>query len=300
VSLSACLSAAASIAQILTWIGETDAARRAAHEASKPAPADEKESRASTVARALAGTLDCAVLAMRYPVQDEFAIELADAVYDGLFTRKQTLPRAVQLALVKASGGIGEAKSPRAAGALSLAAPALFGTRAADLMLAPPRQPAHARDERPFAVPDAGLAFFPPEPAQFVGRVNAMTRASAALAAESTKSGVLFYGMAGAGKSSCAVELAYHHEAAGRFQAFVWYGAPEAGKDIAMALRDFALKCLWRRCQWVSAHREHRTDRRPAVSLLRSAQPGFPPMQPFMQSSGSRLSPSSSPSPGCA
>jgi len=79
------------------------------------------------------------------------------------------------------------------------------------------------------------------EPAQFVGRVSAMTRGSAALAAESTKSGVLFYGMAGAGKSSCAVELAYHHEEAGRFQAFVWYRAPEAGKDIALALRDFAL-----------------------------------------------------------
>jgi tetratricopeptide (TPR) repeat protein len=188
------------------------------------------------VARALAGSLDCAVLAMRYPVEDEFATELAESVYDGLFTKKQALPRAVQLGLAKASGGTGGALA-RAAGALSVAAPALFGAKAASLTLVPPKQP-----PRPFAVPDAGLAYFPPEPTQFVGRVSAMTRGSAALAAESTKSGVLFHGMAGAGKSSCAVELAYHHEAAGRFRAFVWYRAPEEGKDIALALRDFAVQ----------------------------------------------------------
>jgi hypothetical protein len=68
-----------------------------------------------------------------------------------------------------------------------------------------------------------------------------MTRASAALAAGSEKSGVLFYGMAGAGKTSCAVELAYHHQAAGRFEAFVWHRAPEPDKDITLALREFAL-----------------------------------------------------------
>ncbi|MGC2079852.1 MAG: hypothetical protein WA728_28310, partial [Xanthobacteraceae bacterium] len=68
-----------------------------------------------------------------------------------------------------------------------------------------------------------------------------MTRASAALAPEGEKSGVLFYGMAGAGKTSCAVELAHHHQAVDRFQAFVWYRAPDADKDIALALRDFAL-----------------------------------------------------------
>src|SRR5215831_619446 len=68
-----------------------------------------------------------------------------------------------------------------------------------------------------------------------------MPRASATLAAEGQKSGVLFHGMAGAGKTACAVELTYHHHAVGRFQAFVWYRAPEADKDIQLALRDFAL-----------------------------------------------------------
>ena len=68
-----------------------------------------------------------------------------------------------------------------------------------------------------------------------------MTRASAALAAESEKSGVLFHGMAGAGKTSCAKELAFQHQAAGRFQAFVWYKAPDPDKDIQLALHDLAL-----------------------------------------------------------
>jgi hypothetical protein len=47
--------------------------------------------------------------------------------------------------------------------------------------------------------------------------------------------------MAGAGKTACAVELTYHHQAVGRFQAVGWFRAPEADKDIQLALRDFAL-----------------------------------------------------------
>jgi tetratricopeptide (TPR) repeat protein len=117
-----------------------------------------------------------------------------------------------------------------------VATPALFGVKAAELRLVPPKRPASG-----FAVPETGLAFFPPEPEHFVGRVAAMTRASAALAAESEKSGVLFHGMAGAGKTSCAKELAFQHQAAGRFQAFVWYKAPDPDKDIQLALRDLAL-----------------------------------------------------------
>jgi hypothetical protein len=69
----------------------------------------------------------------------------------------------------------------------------------------------------------------------------AMTRASAAMARDARKSGVVFYGMAGGGKTSCALELAYHLAAVRRFRAFVWYRAPPEGADIALALRDFAL-----------------------------------------------------------
>jgi len=231
VVLSACLSAATSIQQTLSWLGLAEARR---DEAATPEPADTAEQAqkaAPTVARALVNSLDCGVLAMRYAVGDEFAMELARGLFDGLFRQRQNLPQAIQGALSAALKPSGTT-----AGALSVATPALFGARAADLQLEPPKR-ARSQDFRP----DIGIAEFPDQPEHFVGRVAAMTRASAALAAEGQQSGVLFHGMAGAGKTACAVELTYHHQAVGRFQAFVWYRAPEADKDIQLALREFAL-----------------------------------------------------------
>jgi hypothetical protein len=229
VVLSACLSAATSIQQTLSWLGLAAAGLEAAS-GSEPAASGEKAPQtASSVARALVGAFDCAVVAMRYAVEDEFAMVLACSLFDGLFRQRQTLPRATQVALGTALGPSGVA-----AGALSIATPALFGAKAADLQLVPPKRPSDFRSER-------GLAYFPKLPEHFVGRVAAMTRASTALSAEGQKSGILFHGMAGAGKTACAVELAYHHRAVGRFQRFVWHKAPEADKDIQLALRDFAL-----------------------------------------------------------
>lgn len=231
VVLSACLSAATSIQQTLSWLGLAEA-RRDAAAAPEPSDAAEQAPKAApAVARALVDSLDCAVLAMRYAVGDEFAMVLVRCLFDGLFRQRQNLPQAAQIALSTALGPNGAA-----AGALSVATPALFGTRAADLQLAPPKRPAQG-----FVVPDTGLAEFPGPPEHFVGRVAAMTRASAALAAGGQQSGVLFHGMAGAGKTACAVELTYHHQAVGRFQGFVWYRAPEADKDIQPTLGDFAL-----------------------------------------------------------
>ena len=68
-----------------------------------------------------------------------------------------------------------------------------------------------------------------------MGRLLPMLRASQALAPESAKRGVLFYGMPGAGKTACALELAYRHEH-GRFAGHVWHKAPEADSDIASSL----------------------------------------------------------------
>ena len=83
---------------------------------------------------------------------------------------------------------------------LSPATPILVGVRAAELQLAPPPQKAQT-----FALPTVGLSIaFPAEPARFVGRLQPMLRASQALASKSTKRGVLFYGMPGAGKTACA------------------------------------------------------------------------------------------------
>jgi len=110
---------------------------------------------------------------MRYAVGDEFAMELARGLFDGLFRQRQNLPQAIQGALSAALKPSGTT-----AGALSVATPALFGARAADLQLEPPKR-ARSQDFRP----DIGIAEFPDQPEHFVGRVAAMTRASAALAA---------------------------------------------------------------------------------------------------------------------
>src|SRR2546430_172843 len=91
--------------------------------------------------------------------------------------------------------------------AISVATPALFGARAAELRLALPQGAPLV-----FDVEREKLASFLPQPERFVGRVGAMTRATAALAPESSRSGVLLHGMAGAGKTACALELAYTHE----------------------------------------------------------------------------------------
>jgi len=47
--------------------------------------------------------------------------------------------------------------------------------------------------------------------------------------------------MAGAGKTACALELAYRHEH-GRFAGQVWYRGPEEGREIATALGDLMLE----------------------------------------------------------
>ncbi len=228
VTLSACLSAAASIEQTLGWLGiKTGAARRDTEDTGK-------DKVVPAVARELVDQLGCAVLAMRYAVEDEFATALARELYENLFQRRQPLPRATQRALDHVLGHDAGGKALAFAGVTSAAAPALFGATAVGLTLVPPKGEAFQFDA-------PGLAYFDKAPDSFVGRVAAMTQASAALAADSGKAGALFLGMAGAGKTSCVVELAWHHATAGRFRDFVWFRAPEMGREIALALRDLAL-----------------------------------------------------------
>jgi hypothetical protein len=117
---------------------------------------------------------------------------------------------------------------------LSAATPALFGAHAADLRLVPP-----PGEPVVFVAERQKLAGFPPQPGRFVGRVGPMTRAAAALAPRSGRAGVVFHGMAGAGKTACALELAYTHQDS--FPAMAWHAAPPEGHDIAAALTDFAL-----------------------------------------------------------
>ena len=226
VTLSACLSAAATVAETLRWLG-LEPTRRAEEPGSVEATAAAEPLPA--LAQTLVENLHCAVLAMRYPVGDAFAIDLGERLYRGVLEQGQPLARALQLALPEA---LASADCPP----LAVTTPALFGAAAADLSLRAPRQ-----TETSFKPPATGLAGFPDEPPLFVGRVGVLAQASQSLAPQSGQAGVLFYGMAGAGKTSCALELAYHYEGLQRFQGYVWYQAPELGKDISQALLNFAL-----------------------------------------------------------
>jgi tetratricopeptide (TPR) repeat protein len=181
------------------------------------------------LARELVRRLGCAVLAMRYPVVDDFAITLDQQLYAGLLGRDQELARALQRAVPTAAG---ETPTPGAP-ALSVATPTLLGPLAAGLQLRPPP------GTPDFNVGTQKMAYFPDEPERFVGRAGPMARATAVLAPENPRVGVLFHGMAGAGKTACALELAYRHE--NSFGQLVWWKAPEQGREIATSLRDLAL-----------------------------------------------------------
>lgn len=266
-TLSTCLSGAASVEAARRQVGLEPPRRQAAaasalEAAEAPAPgaaeegaaaADESpgDSSRQTFAEAvavgvpqaaalpslgqqLAAELDCAVLAMRYSVGDDFARRLTLALYDKLLAKRQPLPAALQLALGEA---LADASETAETLPLSAVTPILFGRRAAGLVLNAPAAPAAGA---PFVLPLAGLLEFPPPAARFVGRLRPMLAASAALAPESPRRGVLFHGMAGGGKSACALELAWRHEQ-GRFTGMAWWKAPDEGHEIAGALTDFAL-----------------------------------------------------------
>jgi hypothetical protein len=120
----------------------------------------------------------------------------------------------------------------KAGRSVSLATPGVFGARAAGLMLPVPRgapllDPAEAR-----------MAYFQPEPVRFVGRAGAMAAASAALAPGSGRTTVLLHGMAGAGKTAFALELAYRHQ--DMFGAVAFWQAPTRDGEWAGALAGLA------------------------------------------------------------
>jgi hypothetical protein len=212
--VSACESAAAATAQTLRLIGLDDQADQVENQAGHGSGEG-----SAGVAAALVDALDCAVVAMRYPVDDEFAIGFGAVMYEHVFSRGQPVDVAVARALRGASG-------------VALATPGLFGARAAGLTLPVPRgTPRLNPDETP-------TAYLPPEPARFVGRAEAMARASAALAPADGRTGVLLHGMAGAGKTSCAVELAYRHQDS--FAAMAFWQAPARDDEWEGALAGLA------------------------------------------------------------
>jgi len=226
VTVSACWSAALTTADQRHLLGLPLPRQDPDTERLRTPPPPEQDS--GTLAATLADRLNCAVLAMRYPVGDEFAIALSDKLYDLLADKGQPLPRAVGLALRHLAKDFPGRQ---------VTTPALFGGQAAGLTLAAPKRTtarSYATDSG-----DLKMAGFPPQPDRFVGRTGVMARASAALAAASGVPGVLLHGMPGGGKTACALELAYTHEHA--FEQLVWYKAPDDGMAIDGALTDFTL-----------------------------------------------------------
>lgn len=186
---------------------------------------------AAALATELSRRLDCAVLAMRYPVADEFAIRFSGRVYELLAASGEPLPRAVGSALASLSaGGDGGTFA-----ALSYGTPALFGPNAAGLAFSvPDRGP-----EGAVGVAGPLASRFPAAPERFVGRTEVMARASAALAADSGSPGVVLHGIPGGGKTACAVELA--HCLAHAFDHVIWFKVPDEGTETGGALTDLAL-----------------------------------------------------------
>jgi hypothetical protein len=212
--VSACESAAAVTAQTLRLIGLDEQADQAEDQG------DASEEGSAGVAASLVDALDCAVVAMRYPVDDDFAVGFGGVLYEHVLGREQPVDVAVARALKDASG-------------LSAATPGLFGPHAVGLMLPVPRgTPRLDPDETP-------TAYLPPEPARFVGRAAAMAAASTALAPASGRTAVLLYGMAGAGKTSCALELAYRHQDG--FAATAFWQAPTREDEFDSALANLAV-----------------------------------------------------------
>ena len=222
--VSACESAADVTAETLRLIGLAEQAEQVEQDAGLAGSGPE----VMGVARALVRELDCAVVAMRYPVTDDFAIAFANELYERLLSRGQPTDVAAAGAVAEAAGGALSAARP----AVSLVTPGVFAGRAVGLKLPPPR-----------GVPridpaEAAMPYFPDEPSRFVGRAAAMAAASAALAPGSRRSAVLLHGMAGAGKTACALELAYRHQDS--FAAAAFWQAPTKDDEFAGALAALA------------------------------------------------------------
>ena len=243
--VSACESAAATTAETLRWVCLDEQAQQLEQQAAQDIAAQAgtgagtgggAEPVLTGVARAVAARLGCAVVAMRYPVADDFAIAFAEELYERLLgvrdaqrgSRGQPLGAAVARAAARAAGPAPTPARP----VLSLATPVLVGGQAPGLVLEVPRgqpglDPAEVR-----------MQAFPPEPERFVGRARAMARASTILAPVSGKAGVLLHGMAGSGKTACALELAYRHQDS--FAAAAFWQAPLADDQFGGALASLA------------------------------------------------------------
>lgn len=192
-----------------------------------------------SLARHLMTKLDTAVLAMRYPVGDDFAVRLAEHLYTGLLDHGLPLPAALRRAVPAAAEGSAAALRPEP---LAPALPVLLGSTATGLRVAAQDGPAPAPpagDRVAAAAPEPpeplARAGVPAEPTHFVGRSSLLTRALAALGPDQPHRAVLLTGLPGLGKRTCAAELVHRAAASGRFTDWHWYDVDDRDLDAQFA-----------------------------------------------------------------
>jgi tetratricopeptide (TPR) repeat protein len=236
--VSACESAAATTAETMRWVGLGEQAEELEQQTGLGRDGVASEPVATGIARALEEQLGCPVVAMRYPVADEFAVSFAAELYERLLGSREEVrggrgqPLAVALArAVRAAAG----PTPSAAcPVLSVVTPVLIAGSGPgpELILDVPLQ------DPVLDVGPGRMERFPAEPERFVGRTAIMAKAGTALAPASGQTGVLLYGMAGSGKTACAAELAWRHEHAFGIAAF--WQAPRTDDQFAGGLASLA------------------------------------------------------------
>ncbi|GAA3442514.1 hypothetical protein Pve01_21410 [Planomonospora venezuelensis] len=174
VTASACSSAALTAAEHLRLLGlgpavrddRADPAGRvdavdAADRADRVGSVDAEEAgEVPALAVELVDRLGCAVVAMRFPVVDDFAVALSRGLYEGMVRHGQTLPAALATAIRET---LVEGPSPECP-ALSAGTPALFGAAAGDLRLG-----VRGGGEPVFGGETLRMDGFPDEPERFVG-----------------------------------------------------------------------------------------------------------------------------------
>ncbi|MFJ2257143.1 CHAT domain-containing protein [Streptomyces sp. NPDC087844] len=184
----------------------------------------------TSLASAMADELGCAVIAMRFPVGNDFALAFAVRLYTRLLRHRHTLPQALHNALVEtvADPELGESRYQ----SFSAATPMLYGAAALDrgLLDRPP-----LRGHLPGRY-TGNAGPLPDRPASFVGRLREMIGANTALAPAGGVPGAVIHGDRGMGATTCAALLAHDHREA--FSTIVWHPRPEWAEAITPSCAD--------------------------------------------------------------
>ncbi|MFF3849855.1 CHAT domain-containing protein [Streptomyces sp. NPDC002328] len=173
----------------------------------------------TSLAATLADQLGCAVVAMRFPVGNDFAACFDAALYQGLLGKGWPLPEALRHALRTATRdpGLAERQMPL----LSACTPVLFGTTAPYLRIGQGSSPFE-----PVALPLAAMGGpLPDPPRPFVDREEAMRAVRAATAPGSAVPGAVLHGEELIGTTSCAAVLAHRHQQ--EISPVLWHPRPD-------------------------------------------------------------------------